>query len=863
MTIKVCLHHVSYDEKPDKQEISNISKQIAKDRFSGSLRDIAETVGNEGRSFTPAIFSGDRRKADEMKEIQLFALDFDEGTTYEAVKTKADRYHLPIAFAYQTFSSSLKNPRFRAVFLNDFPVCNKRIADIMTSMLLRIFDDADRNCSDVSRLYLGGKGLIGEVREETINIVSLAEAFQRYLFENDSKKYIRNIQRFAQKNDISLVNGYLEIFCAHEDGKKGGFSVDDLYIYGSNAEIPPKMIEKYVIHTHYQSNVRRNYEEMEPVRVEMSELEKKCQLFKDFISSEHIHHNERFLLLTNMIHISGGRRRFLSVSEKKKYDKMEWRFYADYIKKQGYKPQSCDGNCPYASACNHHVNLVNTVRQKEKIRKLDAEEKFCPVGEVYQYITECLDNAIKAKTSGIYLIQAQTAIGKTEAYCHAVRNSGERFLIAVPTNQLKREVEKRLRLMGIDALVTLSLDEMALPEYVLAEAKRYYNLGLNEKVSLVLRRFMEENDPDDIRCRTAVNQCREYLSLNSKLGTKRHLITTHARLATLGEEIISGYTVIIDEDILATFFKNMKTVSIDSIKSAVQSVSCPGVMRKRLEEVMETEEGGYKKLSGTISFTNFSDEELEKMEIQDNVNGLAFASSCYKNEKEIIYFCPQYLPDRKYIVLSATCSPGLYQRYFKGRYIKCYEYRKAEYRGCLKQYSAYSMSRQNMKEKWEKYEKVFSELQKSHQVITFMEFENRFPGCGLHFGNTEGVDSLKGKDIAVIGTPHLNEFVYKLIGCHLGIEVNGDSLSVRRVEYHNYEFCIMTYKDAALRELQLYFISRELEQCIGRARLLRNDCTALVFSNFPCEQAELIQEDYLDTNPEKEPEVCSPDMAGE
>ena len=55
----------------------------------------------------------------------------------------------------------------------------------------------------------------------------------------------------------------------------------------------------------------------------------------------------------------------------------------------------------------------------------------------------------------------------------------------------------------------------------------------------------------------------------------------------------------------------------------------------------------------------------------------------------------------------------------------------------------------------------------------------------------------------------------------------------------------MTYKGEELRELQFYFIHKELEQCIGRARLLRNDCKVLVLSNFPCEQAKLIQEDYL------------------
>ena len=65
------------------------------------------------------------------------------------------------------------------------------------------------------------------------------------------------------------------------------------------------------------------------------------------------------------------------------------------------------------------------------------------------------------------------------------------------------------------------------------------------------------------------------------------------------------------------------------------------------------------------------------------------------------------------------------------------------------------------------------------------------------------------------------------------------------MEPHGYSFTIMTYKDKDMQNLQLYMIGKELEQCVGRARLLRYDCEVLVLSNYPCEQAELIQDEYL------------------
>ena len=48
------------------------------------------------------------------------------------------------------------------------------------------------------------------------------------------------------------------------------------------------------------------------------------------------------------------------------------------------------------------------------------------------------------------------------------------------------------------------------------------------------------------------------------------------------------------------------------------------------------------------------------------------------------------------------------------------------------------------------------------------------------------------------------------------------------------------FADENLRLVQFWMIESELEQAIGRARLLRHDCTVHLFSNFPLKQAEMI-----------------------
>lgn len=102
----------------------------------------------------------------------------------------------------------------------------------------------------------------------------------------------------------------------------------------------------------------------------------------------------------------------------------------------------------------------------------------------------------------------------------------------------------------------------------------------------------------------------------------------------------------------------------------------------------------------------------------------------------------------------------------------------------------------------------------------------------------------------MIGTPHNIPFVYYLIGEYLGYPTK-DKLNVRTVQHNDYQFKIMTFEGNDMRNLQFYFIESELEQAIGRARLLRLNCKVYLFSNFPCRQANIIQNNYLETSDEE------------
>lgn len=202
------------------------------------------------------------------------------------------------------------------------------------------------------------------------------------------------------------------------------------------------------------------------------------------------------------------------------------------------------------------------------------------------------------------------------------------------------------------------------------------------------------------------------------------------------------------------------------------------------------------------------------------------------------------IPDVKMTILSATADEKMYQDFCKNRKVKFREIPKVEYVGRLIQYSHAPLSRENIRKlTFEKVtDAVFNVTENVVPLITFKEYATR--DLQIYFGKTEGFDELKGKNIAVVGTPHKPEALYKYTAMLLGYDIT-ETLHDRRVKKGIFEFRFMTYKDLNLQRIQFWYIEGELLQAIGRARLLRENAVVWAFTNFPLEQAELIQEKYI------------------
>jgi hypothetical protein len=125
----------------------------------------------------------------------------------------------------------------------------------------------------------------------------------------------------------------------------------------------------------------------------------------------------------------------------------------------------------------------------------------------------------------------------------------------------------------------------------------------------------------------------------------------------------------------------------------------------------------------------------------------------------------------------------------------------------------------------------------SEYLITFKKYKRG----ELYFGNTEGCNHLAGKNIDVVGTPYQVDFVYTLFAYTIGCDFDEDAKLIPNlpITHNGYRFRFTTYEDETLQNIHLWMIESELEQAVGRARLLRRDCTVNLFSNFPLAQAVL------------------------
>lgn len=883
--VKLSYDNQRFRKKPSNDEIRFINKRLAgpgKKIGLDKLKKVISDIACNGCTFCPATFKNGKRSKDNFEQQQLFALDFDnkdpkKRLTFDEVKERAGQFEMPIFFAYDTMSSTVHD-KFRVVFLNDVPVADRRVAEAVQLAMGKMFPEADPSCyKDVSKMYFGGKELL--YYDDNLPEISIESVFRNYTYCMRKKyrdnHYKEHIARFSKETGIALTKkGLLDVTIADhlpepddptedtgaakytEKGKNSPTAViygqDDSNIKADGEIFPNKYYvinfsgtrsssvktpgEKPKSHKDFRSGVLQDMD--------------KCRLFHDFANgSRKLSHDELFGIATNLIQIETGTRYFME--KRLEYPDLypddakneKWEAHLSYMVQNNYYPQSCDKYCPYCGECTHCKNILTTIHTKrggmEKIA--GYHETFYSMEEMQDDVYDAISNAFCASGKKFYIIKAMTGAGKSHSYIKLMQEyPGSRFLIAVPTNLLKDEILKKAGSMGTKVMKTPSLEAIKdeIPSAVWNHIQRMYKGGQYHLVHPYIKKELEKKD---IPC------LRKYMEKREKLKMwDASVITTHRYLLSMDKVRLSEFdSIIIDEDIIfKSIISNQGEITVPGLKRLKKETTDPRLSEKikRLLKAAETR--------SNISAEGFAwdDEDMDKKPMLFDVPSFCLAERFYlrRCEKEenllrdtFTFLKPADFPGEKYIMVSATADEEICGWYFGEDNMDFYECKKAEYMGELKQYCEKSMSRSCLKNN----EGMVGKLMKRFGIsadgtITFMK-ENI---GALHFGNTEGSNMLEGKDILVVGTPYHAEFLYKLAAISMGIEFDEEEkMTLQTIDHNGYRFQFTTFQSEKLRKIHLWMIESELEQAVGRARLLRNACTVYLFSNFPLSQAKMVE----------------------
>ena len=379
--MRVQMSTTNHKKKPTGKEIGIIKRETLNNPVDMSMADIANEIGNNGRAFYPAILQGGMKR-DNFVEMQWFALDFDNGeVTFENILQIANDYGIAISFAYETFSSTQENQRFRVVFQHEFPIDNVQIAEILIGMLLKIFPNSDKACKDVSRLFFGGKRLLYCDENAHIHLVNNL-LFPLYKALDTNNNFPRNIRAFAKAYKIMMVDNKLLIESKQKSINFDGKSpFNNIYILSNGVNPSFSVLSSGDINIYTIIDARHGLEQhRKKLRFRHNnfrmEIEKRdsCKLLNDFREGVILSHNERFIILTNIGKIENGKKYFMNILEKyypedtvKKWD--GYKYVADYF------PQSCSPDvCKYYYECHagKYRNILEVLRNEHAVSYDDS-----------------------------------------------------------------------------------------------------------------------------------------------------------------------------------------------------------------------------------------------------------------------------------------------------------------------------------------------------------------------------------------------------------------------------------------------------------------------------------------------------------
>jgi len=800
------LNHVTTDyrkqtEKPSGAEVARINNQltqVAEFKTPGEFLDLV-TQPN-GCSWCPGIFDGSRKNENWMGS-DIIALDFDDGVPLQDTLDKIEDPFKPNLF-YFTFSHSTDTPKYRLVwFLDEFLEDTKKYKIILKGLIEDL--GADRACKDPARFFYGGS--TGEVLKT-------------------NRTPLKPFYHYAESCVVS--NTYRERL-----NRTAEYDKDESARHNEDSKLAKKLKKIKV-----REMEDRHWDKLH----EFDIISQFAEGRRDF------RHPDVFLLATQMYWIRGGLRWM-----KKTMNKHNKQGKTDYtrnnfnvlriVKKYRYFPQSLKESRFDDDTYFVGFDLFGTRGAVKKVNEKDTEPKLELKEAEYQ-----LKEAFHFRHDGVSVIKTPPGLGKTEVSLEMLRTNKD-VVLAYPTHTLKDEAAERLDEKGIDYITTPEIPEFK-SEKLNNRLDRFFNAGLVKKAMSLIYDVAEGkkgSGTDMLRADLFRIELQEAYAYDGPV------LTTHQKAL---HSTFSQKNIVFDED-PAGIMMEWESISLHDLLNLRTTGEIQKIINHDLGFDDKDLEDAVRKIlmvttkleRGEIVETPDFGVEIQKFVDAIVENGIHFnianflTSDLLRVDKDdpnqIEYLKRSTLPeDKTVLVMSASINTELYNQMVDGD-VRIVDLKDVEHTGNIVCHTKKSYSQTSIQNSSDDELKELTDL----PTITFNSHKDKVknPVEEMHFFNTSGYDLLKGKDLAVVGTPHKPLGKYEMIAKMLGMDVTeeGKAKAMRKVTFNGLEFRFFTFSDERLQKMHLQDVEGELIQACGRSRALRCDCTVNVYSNFPLASA--------------------------
>lgn len=497
----------------------------------------------------------------------------------------------------------------------------------------------------------------------------------------DEKHYKEQLRKEFSKMKIDLKENLPAIYLL----KDNSYTLTPTESYRSGYDVKYRIAKwKLIGNTQNEQSVRKNKRAVYR-NFKWENLYENCALFRDFVEGRIKTTEPVYLLARNLCGAEKGKQKFLEImnSEKnsdKHYRFIYWKEILTAIIKDDVPVAKCEA-CEYCGCCSHADNMLSTAKQTKREVRVLKKEKYVSVETAYQALQNAFYSAIASQDNKIHIIKGQTALGKTSTYISYMKESQNSVLIAVPTHELKEQIIRDAKSAGVkDICVTPNMKAYGISEEIIEEMNDIYRIGAGRYALKFLSSKLKQIDrknPDYDKISNYLKDCK------CSVKFRGHIITTHAKLLHIPQNVLENHEIIIDEDILRTVLRT-ESIEIPKVKSIISSGIFPDAINSYLTGICMKR--GYHVMHGLEIFSD--ENQFEKLK-GGNANVYGLLKSQYINiaKGKITFLIEEKLPNCKLIILSATISNELYKMIYHNRMIDYYECPRAKYRGKVVQYT--------------------------------------------------------------------------------------------------------------------------------------------------------------------------------